>query len=478
MIPIPWILEKENEMDNKYDVAVLGGGPGGYTAAIRALQRGLKAAVIEQRDMGGTCLNRGCIPTKSLLHSAQQYQAAKAAGRDGISTGGVTYDFSKIAARKDAVVKQLKSGVEYLVSSSGGVIYRGKGYIKDRNTIEITGDGVQTIYADKMIIAAGSRPAVPPFISVDNKRIFDSDGLLGITECPQSVIIIGGGVIGIEFATLFSALEKSVTVIEMLEGILPGTDAEVSSILRKSLERKRVKFYTGSRVTSLEAGDNVTCTFECGGNATQAQADIAVVVTGRKPCSEGLGLENIGLATERGFISVNDGMETAVPGVYAVGDITGKKMLAHVASAQGIVAAENAAGGSRTVDSLLSPSCIYSEPETASVGLTEEEAVKNGFTVSVGRFPVSANGKSAVMGERSGLAKIIAEEGTDRILGAHIIAPRATDMISEITLAMRCGLTVRDIADTIHPHPTVSEIIMEAAHDAHGVCIDKPNIKK
>jgi len=463
-------------MDKRYDVVVLGGGPGGYAAAIRALQRGLSAAVVERSDMGGTCLNRGCIPTKSLLNSAQQYQAIKAAGRIGVSTGAVEYDFSKMAARKDAVVKQLRSGVEYLVSSNGGVIYRGEGYIKDRNTIEITGG--ETIHADKIIIATGSRPAVPPFITVDNKSILDSDGLLSIGRCPQSVIIIGGGVIGIEFATLFAALEKRVTVIEMLESILPGTDPEVSSILKKNLERKGVKFYTGSRVTSLEAGEGVTCEFECQSGVVKAQAEIAAVVTGRKPNSENLGLENLRVQTERGFIKVNERMETSVPGVYAVGDVTGKKMLAHVATAQGIAAAENAAGANKTVDSSLSPACIYSEPEIASVGLTEEEAVKNGFAVRVGRFPVSANGKSTVMGERSGIAKIIAQEGTDKILGAHIIAPRVTEMISEITLAMKCGLSVHDIADTIHPHPTVSEIIMEAAHDVYGMCIDMPKAKK
>lgn len=465
-------------MDTRYDVAVLGGGPGGYAAAIRALQRGLSAAVIERADMGGTCLNRGCIPTKSLLHSAQQYQAIKAAGRNGISVGAIEYDFSKMAARKDAAVKQLRSGVEYLVGSNGGVIYRGEGYIKDRNTIEITGDGTETIHADKIIIATGSRPAVPPFITVDNRSILNSDGLLNIERCPQSVIIIGGGVIGIEFATLFSALEKRVTVIEMLEGILPGIDSEVSAILKKSLERKGVKFYTGARVTSLEACEGVMCAFECQGGVVTAQAEIAAVVTGRKPNSENLGLENIGLQTEQGFIKVNDGMETTVKGVYAVGDVTGKKMLAHAATAQGIAAAENAAGANKTVNSLLSPACIYSEPEAASVGLTEEEAVKNGFAVRVGRFPVSANGKCAVMGERSGMAKIIAQEGTDSILGAHIIAPRATDMISEITMAMRCGLNIHDIADTIHPHPTVSEIIMEAAHDVDDVCIDMPKSKE
>jgi dihydrolipoamide dehydrogenase len=463
-------------MDKRYDVVVLGGGPGGYAAAIRALQRGLSAAVVERSDMGGTCLNRGCIPTKSLLNSAQQYQAIKAAGRIGISTGAVEYDFSKMAARKDAAVKQLRSGVEYLISSNGGAIYRGEGYIKDRNTIEITGG--ETIHADKIIIATGSRPAVPPFITVDNKSILDSDGLLNINGCPQSVIIIGGGVIGIEFATLFAALEKRVTVIEMLESILPGTDPEVSSILKKNLERKGVKFYTGSRVTSLEAGEGVTCEFECQSGVVKAQAEIAAVVTGRKPNSENLGLENIRVQTERGFIRVNDRMETSVLGVYAVGDVTGKKMLAHVATAQGIAAAENAAGANKTVDSSLSPACIYSEPEIASVGLTEEEAVKNGFAVRVGRFPVSANGKSTVMGERSGIAKIIAQEGTDKILGAHIIAPRVTEMISEITLAMKCGLSVHDIADTIHPHPTVSEIIMEAAHDVYGMCIDMPKAKK
>ena len=463
-------------MSNQYNLTVIGGGPGGYEAAIHAAQLGLKVAVVEESEMGGTCLNRGCIPTKSLLHSAEVYNIVKHSAEFGILTEQVDFDYAKIAAKKDAVVKQLRSGVEFLVKSNGGAILSGRGVIKDINTIEVVGRDNQTITTDKMIIATGSRPSKPHIPGLDGSKVLDSDGVLNLTTCPDKVIIIGGGVIGVEFATIFNSLGKEVTIIEMTDMILPTVDIEISLLLRKSLENKGIKIYTGSKVTSVKSESKAVCSFINGGKELCAEGDIVIVAIGRKPNSENLGLENVGIQTERGFIKVNDNLETSINGIYAIGDVTGKVQLAHVASAQGLVAAANTAGQNRKMNYSIVPGCIYTSPEVATVGLTEADALKKGYKVKIGRFPINANGKSMLMGEREGLIKVITDKDTGEILGAHIMGPRATEMISEISVAMKLESTIEEVADTIHPHPTVSEIIMEAAHDAmEGFCINKPN---
>jgi dihydrolipoamide dehydrogenase len=460
-------------MDYMFDVTVIGGGPGGYVAAIRAAQLGLKAAVIEERQMGGTCLNRGCIPTKSLLHSAEVFRTARHSKEYGITLENVELDYSGIVNRKDKVVRLLRSGVESLVKGNGITVISGRALLKDKNTIEVTGQNLQTITSKNIIIATGSRPYKPPIPGIEGDKVLDSDGALSMTACPEKVVIVGGGVIGVEFATFFNAIEKEVTIIEMMDTILPGVDIEISSALLKSLTRKGVKIFTGSRVTSIKSDSRAVCTFESNGTEMTAEGDVIIVAIGRKPNTEGLGLESVGIDTERGFIKVNEKMETSVKGIYAIGDVTGKIQLAHVASAQGLVAASNAAGFIRTMDYAVVPGCIYTSPEIATVGLTEAEAARRGHKVKVGKFPVGANGKSMIEGEREGIIKIITDSETGKILGAHIMAPRATDMISEICVAMKLEAPVKEIADTIHPHPTVSEIIMEAAFDVEGLCIHK-----
>lgn len=462
------------KMNERYDLAVIGGGPGGYVAAIRASQYGLKVAVIEEKEMGGTCLNRGCIPTKSLLHSAEVFNTVKSCFEFGVSVENPSFDYKKMAHKKDAVVKQLRSGVEYLVKSSGATIINGRALIKDKNTIEVTGEKIRTITADKIIIATGSKPLKPPIPGIDSQKVLTSDEVLNLRTCPDSVVIIGGGVIGVEFATIFNSLGKSVTIIEMLENILPGIDTEISGLMRKSLEKKGVKIFTGAKVTSISSAAKAACVFEQDGKEQRSEGDIVIVAIGRKPNTEGIGLENIGIQTERGFVKVNDKLETTVDGVYAIGDITGKVLLAHLASAQGLAAATNASGKNHSMSYSIVPGCIYTSPEIATVGLTEEEAIKKGYKVKIGRFPVSANGKSMVMGEREGLAKLVTDEATGEILGAHIMGPRATDMIAELCAAMKLESTIEELADTIHPHPTVSEIIMEACHDVQGLCVHKP----
>ena len=458
---------------NKYDLTIIGGGPGGYVATIRASQLGLKVAVIEEREMGGTCLNRGCIPTKSLLHSSEVYHIAKHSDEFGIITKDVDFDYKKITLIKDAVVKQLRSGVESLVKRNGADILIGRGMIKDKNTIEIVGKDVQTITTRNIIIATGSRPSKPPIPGIDGNRVFDSDGVLNLIQCPDKVVIIGGGVIGVEFATIFNSLGKKVIIIEIMDFILPGIDIEISSMLKKSLEDKGIKIFTGSKVTSIKSDSKAVCSFENNGEKMNVDGDIVIVAIGRKPNSENIGLENVGIETERGFINVNDMMETSVKGIYAIGDITGMALLAHVASEQGLVAAANAAGKMKKMDYAIVPGCIYTNPEIATVGLTEANAIKKGYKIKIGKFPIASNGKSMIMGEKEGFVKIIAEQDTGEILGAHIFGPRATDMISEISVAMKLESTIEEVADTMHPHPTVSEIIMEAAQDVDKSCIHK-----
>ncbi len=461
-------------MENRFDLVVIGGGPGGYTAAIRALQLGLKVAVVEEREMGGTCLNRGCIPTKALLQSAEVYHTARHSSDFGISIEKAEFNYSLISKRKDTIVKQLRSGISALVKSNNGTVLTGKAFIIDKNTIEVTADEKLILKAEKIILATGSRPLMPSIQGIDSDRVLDSDAVLEMKECPEKIVIIGGGVIGVEFATLFNMLGKQVTIIEMMNTIIPGVDSEISGMLRKSLESKGVVIFTGSKVTSISSGKTAACIFDKDGRVQKAEADIVIAAIGRRPNTENLGLEKLGVAFEKGFVKVNENMETSVKGIYAIGDVTGKVLLAHVASAQGLIAAINAVGGSDRMNYSAVPSCIYTSPEIAWAGMTEEDAVRNNIKYKAGRFPVSFNGKSMIAGEREGMAKIISDASTGEILGAHLMAPRATDMIGEICVAMKLESTIEELSHTIHPHPTVSEIIMEAAHDAERRCVHKP----
>jgi dihydrolipoamide dehydrogenase len=460
-----------------YDLVIIGGGPGGYVAAIRAEQLGLKTAVIEEKEMGGTCLNWGCIPTKSLLHSAEIAHMARHSSDYGIHIPEIQIDYPAIVAKKDKVVKQLRSGVEHLVKHHGGEIIRGRARYLDAHTLEVSAPASRVVRAAQTIIATGSRPSRPPIPGIDGARVVDSNALLAMTDCPESLVIIGGGVIGVEFATVYSQLGKVVTIVEMMPEILPGTDRELVLILRKHLEANGVRIITGARVISLDSTDKATCTYERNGQTVLVQADKILVAIGRRPNAENLGLEQVGVAIEKGFVTVNDRMETSVPSIYAIGDVTGKVLLAHVASEQGLVAAGNAAGKQQRMDYRIIPGCIYTDPELASVGLTEEAAKQQGLNIKIGRFPVSSNGKSKIVGVHEGLAKIITDAATGEVLGAHILAPRATDMIAEICVAMKLEATYEEIAETIHPHPTVSEILMEAAQDVDHLSIHVPRKK-
>ena len=448
-----------------YNVAVLGGGPGGYEAAIRCAQLGLKTCLVEARELGGTCLNRGCIPTKALLHGAEVYEAAKNGGVFGI-TGEVKLDYGRLAAFKDDRVSRLVRGIEALEKANGVEVIRGFGVITGPHALKV---GDREVTWDKLILAMGSAPSRPPVPGMDTA--YTSDDVLAAKFLVSNVIIIGGGVIGIEFATLFASLGKRATIIEMMPEILPGAIPEITSKTRAILKKKGVEFILGAKVTEVVNGRTVR--FEKDGAADERKAQAVIVCAGRRPMTRDCGLENIGLETDRrGFIEVDDHLRTAVEGVYAIGDITGKIQLAHVASAQGMAAAANCAGQDRAMRYDRIPACIYTSPEIAYVGLSEDAARAQGLEVEVGSFNIAANGRCLVMNENTGLAKVIAEKGSGKILGCQIMAPRATDMIAEIAAVMEHGGTVETLSNVIHPHPTVSEIIAEATHDVEGLAVN------
>ena len=448
-------------MEYAYDVAVLGGGPGGYEAAIRCAQYGLKTALVEARELGGTCLNRGCIPTKALLHGAEVWETVGDARALGIRTEGRALDYAALAAFKERQVSLLRRGVESLEKAHGVEVVAGFGRLENANTLEVEG---RRLTARRVILATGSQPALPPIPGAQDA--LTSDGVLSLTALPASLVIVGGGVIGMEFATLFSSLGVKVTVLEMLPDILPGVDARLSALLRRSLKRRRVDIINNARVT--ENGSTVR--YEVDGEPRTEQAERCAVCTGRRPQTQGIGLEAVGVRTQRGYVCVNDRMETSVPGIYAVGDITGGPQLAHAASAQGLVAAANCAGLERSMQGRAVPACVYTRPEIACVGLDEQTARAQGRQVRTGVFDVAGNGRCAVMNERLGLCVVVADAQSDELLGAQIMAPRATDLIAEVAAVMRLHGTAEDLANTIHPHPTVSEIVMEAAHDVSGLC--------
>ncbi len=453
-------------MSHEFNVAVLGGGPSGYECAIRCAQLGLKTALVEARELGGTCLNRGCIPTKALLHGAEMYAYAKAGGDFGLITDGLTLNYPRLAAYKDDKVKKLVSGIEALEKAHGVEVVRGFGVLDGPNAMKV---GQRRITYDKLILAMGSEPSKPPVPGMETAHT--SDDVLSATNLPSGAIIIGGGVIGIEFATLFASLGKKVTIVEMMPDILPGCIPEITTKLKALLKKKDVEFILGARVTEVVKGRTVR--FEKDGVADERTGATVIVCAGRRPMTRNCGLETIGLEPDRrGFIDVDEGLRTAVKDVYAIGDITGKIQLAHVASAQGMVAAANCAGKDETMRYDRVPACIYTLPEIAWVGMSEAEAKAKGIDVVTGGFNVAANGRSMVMNETTGLIKLVADRADGRVLGCQMMAARATDMIAEIAVAIGHGATIESLSAVIHPHPTVSEIIAEAAHDAEGLCVN------
>lgn len=467
-------------MVDKRKVVVIGGGPGGYVAAIRAAQLGAQVTLVEKEKLGGTCLNVGCIPTKVLLHTVELYNQLKEAGSMGLKVDKFEIDWTALMKRKEGVIKQLVNGVRGLLLSNGVRIVEGTASFVSRSAIEIdmrSGEK-EKLDADAFIIATGSVTFVPPIEGVDLPGVVTSTEALAFERIPKSMAIIGGGVIGVELASVYSSLGCDVAIVEMMPRIIPNMDEELAGMLQNILSRKGVKIFTGAKVTSIsrnESGLGVSISAKEG--EITVTSEKVLVSVGRKPYTEGLNLEGIGVKLEKGRVAVDERMRTNIENIFAIGDCTGKVMLAHVASSQGVVAAENIMGHDSLMDYKTTPGCIYTQPEMAGVGLTEQEAREKGYDLKVGRFPLVANGKSLIMNDTEGMVKVIADKKYDEILGVHILGPRATDLIVEGALALRLEATLEEIATTIHAHPTVGEAVLEAALAADGIAVHIPNKK-
>ncbi|WP_124727230.1 dihydrolipoyl dehydrogenase [Staphylospora marina] len=469
-------------MAENYDLVVLGAGPGGYVAAVRAAQLGMKVAVVERERVGGVCLNKGCIPSKTLLRSAELYHNMKESAEYGIQVAGVELDFAGVMKRKQKVVDTLHGMVEGLLKRNKIDVYRGTGRILGPSifspmpgTISVEkedGSEPDMLVPQYVIIATGSRPRSLPGLEIDGTYVMNSDHALQMETLPKSMVIIGGGVIGIEWASMLNDFGVEVTVVEFADRILPFEDPDVSREMTRILKKRGVTVHTGAKVlpeTVKREGDMVVLSAEKGGNTINLSAERVLVSVGRQPNIDDIGLHNTSIETEKGFIKVNEYMQTKEKHIFAIGDVVGGYQLAHVASAEGIIAVEYIAGKNpEPLNPLHVPRCTYSRPEVGSIGLTEAEAKEQGYEVKVGKFPFRGVGKALVFGEVDGFIKIISDKKTDDLLGVHIIGPHATDMISEAGLAKVLDATAWEIAHTIHPHPTLSEAFMEAAHAVDG----------
>ncbi|RUT36152.1 dihydrolipoyl dehydrogenase [Paenibacillus zeisoli] len=465
------------------DVAILGGGTGGYVAAIRAAQLGKEVVIIEQDKLGGTCLHRGCIPSKSLLRSAELYAQMKDSESYGIETSGVTLVFPKVQQRKQAIVDQLHGGVKYLMRKNNIKVIEGTGRVIGPSifspksgavAVELADGEMETIVPSHLIIATGSRPRMLPGLEPDDRYILSSDEALTLEELPGSMIIVGGGVIGVEWASLLNDFGVKVTVIEAADQLLPSEDADIAKELQKLLVKRGVNVITGTKIIpeSVQKGNGVTISAQQGEQTIELHADQLLLSIGRQANVENIGLENTDVGLKNGFIRVNEHMQTTEPHIYAIGDCIGGLQLAHAASHEGIAAAHHLAGEpTHGYNTLHIPRCVYTRPEVASVGLTEKEAVSKGYTIKTGKFPFQAIGKALVYGDKDGFVKIIADAATNDILGVHMIGAHVTDLIGEAALAQVLDATPWEIGQVVHAHPTLAEILGEAALAVDGRAI-------
>lgn len=456
-----------------FDIAVIGAGPGGYVAAIKAAQLGKSVVLIEKEFLGGTCLNVGCIPTKTLLSSASVLHQVKRASDFGIQIGPIKIAYEKMKGRKDAVITKMRAGIEGLLKSNKITLYRGSAQFESPREIKVAGKDNVRIYAENIIIATGSVPIDVKAFPCDHERILNSTSILELTEIPKSLSIIGGGYIGCEFASLFAELGTKVTILEALPSILATQGSTIAQFMTQTFMAKGIEIRANVMVKSVEnKKKSVHVTLSDGATL---DTDLALVSIGRKPYTEGLSIEKAGLKkSDKGFLSVNDRMETEVKGLFAIGDVTGKSMLAHVASHQGIVAALNACGLDATVHYNAIPAVIFTSPEIATVGLTLEEAAKEKISVSQGTFPFQAIGKAQASGDAEGFSEMIADKKTGQILGATIIGHEASNLIAEMALAIQNELTLECVMETIHAHPTMAEIWHETAAMALNMPIHLP----
>lgn len=458
-------------------ITIIGAGPGGYEAAIMAAKLGAEVTVIEKKEVGGTCLNIGCIPTKSLLTSADVLTTSLEAEKFGVCNDHTTVELKQIIERKDKLVTGLVKGIEFLFESNGVNLVRGIGKLIDSKTVEIqlNDGGAEILVSDKILLATGSIPICPEMFHYDGEKVITSTEALALKTPPKSMIVVGGGVIGCELGQFFNHLGTKITIVEMADQILSFEDESVAKQLLRQFKREKIKVLTATGVTDVKVEDTgvvVTLT-----NGAILEAEMMLLSIGRSSYSKGLNLEASGIKVDsKGQIEVDERLETSVKGIYAVGDLINTPYLAHVASKEGIIAAENMLGKNKTAVHKAIPRCVYTDPQIAAVGLTEKEAQQKGINYKTGSFDFRALGKAQIIGKIQGQVKIIVDE-QDVIIGASIIGPEATDLLAELTMAVHLGLTAEVLGDVIHPHPTLSEAIMEALHDVHGMSINKASLR-
>jgi dihydrolipoyl dehydrogenase len=464
--------------NEQFDVTIIGSGPGGYVAAVRAGQLGLKTAIVEKDSrLGGTCTLRGCIPTKQMLMSAHVYEQMKHAADFGVQASEIQLAFADVQKRKEKVVLKNSKGIEFLMKKNKVTVFKGTGKLALPGKVEVTGeDGAkQTIQTKAIIIATGSVVRPIPGFETDGERVVNSDHILELKDTPKSLIVMGAGAVGVEFASVYSRFGAETTIVELLPRLVPLEDEEVSKDFERSFRKRGVKSQVDTKLEKLEKTDKgIRVTGKTSkGEAVSLEADMLLVAVGRMPFTTGLGLEGTKIKVDRGFIQVDEFMQTAEPGVYAIGDVIPTPLLAHLASKEGIVAVEHLAGQKdvRPINLRLVPNCTYCDPEIASVGLTEAKAREMGYKVKIGKFPFAASGKARILGEEEGFVKIVGEETYDEILGVHILGPHATELIAEACVAMQLESTAEELGRTMHAHPTVSEAVMEAAEAVHGMAI-------
>jgi dihydrolipoamide dehydrogenase len=461
----------------KFDVTVIGSGPGGYVAAIRAAQLGLKAAIVEKdKRLGGTCTLRGCIPTKQLLQSAHIYEQTQHAADFGIQASGIRLAFEDVQKRKDKVVTKNSKGIEFLMKKNAITVFKGSGRLAGNGKVEVSGeDGkTQTIDTKNIVIATGSVVRPIPGFETDGTSVINSDHILEIQQVPKSLIVMGAGAVGVEFASIFSRFGCETTIVELMPRLLPIEDQAVSDELSKSFKKRGIKIHVDTKLDGVErTSKGVVVTGKTSkGEAVKVEAERLLVAVGRAPYTEGLGLEKTKIKVDRGYIQVDEYLRTAEPNVFAIGDVINTPWLAHVASKEGILVVEQIAGQkTEPINYRRVPNCTYCDPEVASVGLTEKKAVEEGYNVKVGQFPFSASGKARILGEEEGFVKVISDAKYDEILGVHIIGPHATELIAEACVAMQLESTAEELGRTMHAHPTIAEAVMEAAEGVHNLTI-------
>lgn len=451
----------------KYDLVVIGAGPGGYVCALRAAQLGLKVAVVEKKKAGGTCLNVGCIPSKALLDSTEIFSEISPGNEHGIEVSKANINWSTLQSRREKIVTQLTGGVEFLLKKAKVDYYQGFADVKSCYTVVV---GRNNLATKNVVLATGSTPVEIPFLPFDGEHVISSTEALNQSNIPKSLIVVGGGYIGLEMASVYSRIGTHVTVIEMMDRIVPLMDTDISKQLQKSLRKQGIKFKTSTKVTDCKKAKNkIILNLEKNKKTSTQEADQVLVAVGRRPNAGGINLNALGVTMdERGFVSVNQNMETSIPGIYAIGDLVPGPMLAHKASEEGVVVAERIAGKQTTLDYSLIPSVVYTHPEGASIGRTADELKKANVEFKTGMFPFSASGRAMAIGCTEGFVKVLADSKTDKVLGVHILGPKASELISEAAMVMGfCG-TAEDIGVFIHAHPTLSEALKEAALEASG----------